>query len=335
MLLALGVCAIPISVTAQLGTGCTSPSPAVCEGHIDLGHGWKLPYYRNRPLSGASVTRAVIVVHGANRKPRDEFSDVMRAAINAGVADHTLVIAPYFQTPADHPAAHDSRWTKNGWKQGDSAIVPTGLSSFTVMDTVLTTLADKGRFPNLTEIVIAGHSAGGQFTQRYAAAGQAPSILHGVDISYLVANASSYLYFNAYRPDPADPTGQHFIIPTTSCAYDNYKYGVGHPNAYLDALVPSAITARYVSRHVTYLLGSADTGQHELDTTCAAKIQGNIRFQRGNYYYNYVRTFFPAAPDSRLIVPGVGHSTRKMFTSTQARTALFPNPHAMDPPPSP
>ena len=76
------------------------------------------------------------------------------------------------------------------------------------MDDLLRTLANKRTFPNLTKIVVAGHSAGGQFATRYAMANKVHDTLNGVAVSYVVANPSSYAWPVADRPLPsgtADP----------------------------------------------------------------------------------------------------------------------------------
>jgi pimeloyl-ACP methyl ester carboxylesterase len=291
-----------------------------------------MPYYGNYSLAGnPTITHAVVVVHGILRNPREYFTGMLQAVNGAGVGARTMVVAPYFQASEDHPAADEPRWNSLGWENGDSAIMPHGLSSFTVMDHILATLADKARFPHLTWVTVAGHSAGGRFTQRYAAVGRAPSV-PGLLVNYVVADPSTYLYLNPYRPDLADPTGQRFTVPSTTCAYDNYEYGLNRPNSYIATVPASAIINQYTTRRVTYLQGGADTQTvagkqgHWLDTSCAAEIQGADRLQRSALYYNYIRAYFPSAPHNRLVVPNVGHDYKKIFGSIQGRTALFDRP---------
>ncbi|WP_328603954.1 hypothetical protein OG943_28245 [Amycolatopsis sp. NBC_00345] len=94
-------------------------------------------------------------------------------------------------------------WTngdETSWKDGGDSVSPAGISSFTVVDEILAGLADKQHFPDLTRITLIGHSAGGQFIQRYAVAGAAPAKLPGVSFHYVTANPSSYLYFTPDRP---------------------------------------------------------------------------------------------------------------------------------------
>ncbi|MGH3429459.1 MAG: hypothetical protein ACRDQZ_18145, partial [Mycobacteriales bacterium] len=186
-----------------------------------------------------------------------------------------------------------------------------------VMDAVLAVLADKDRFPILTWITLVGHSAGGQFTQRYAAGGRAPGTLRDVTIRYVTANPSSYLYLSSYRP-----IGENLL---ESCpGYNDYKYGLERCNEYFSVLNDEKIRQQYTSRRVTYLLGSADVDQdNDFEMDCAANAQGDTRLQRGRFYYSFMRTFFPSAQHDMVIVPEVGHDHDAMFNSAQGKTAIF------------
>src|SRR5438445_52472 len=73
------------------------------------------------------------------------------------------------------------------------------LTSFDFVDEILRKLANKQVFPNLKAIVVAGHSAGGQFVDRYAMANQVHDKV-GVPVTYIVSNPSSYAYLDRMRP---------------------------------------------------------------------------------------------------------------------------------------
>ena len=62
-------------------------------------------------------------------------------------------------------------------------------TSFDVMDEILMRLARSEAFPNLRSIVLAGHSAGGQFVGRYQMSNQVHDKLK-LPITYIVANPS-------------------------------------------------------------------------------------------------------------------------------------------------
>jgi hypothetical protein len=67
-------------------------------------------------------------------------------------------------------------WCRSGlyWFSGINNIYPkaqTTVSSFEAIDQVVQWFANQTNFPNLKQIVVAGHSAGAQMTHRYAVAG--------------------------------------------------------------------------------------------------------------------------------------------------------------------
>ncbi|MEC3978245.1 hypothetical protein [Amycolatopsis sp. H20-H5] len=298
---------------------CTSAQ--ACLGSFTLAEGASMPYYRSFPLAGSSAaTQAVIVVHGTERNAANYFDRMVQAARDAGADSTTEIIAPHFQIAEDKPAAREVSWTNGddtSWKDGGDSVSPAGISSFTVIDEILTKLADKQRFPALTRITLAGHSAGGQFVQRYAVGGVAPAQLPGVSFRYVTANPSSYLYFT---PDRPVGTG----LPGSCPAYDDYKYGLNHLNAYLGEFTGDQLIKQYVTRKVTYLLGGGDVHQdHGIDQSCAAETQGHYRLVRGQNYFSSIAKNYPAAPHEKVIVPGVGHDSGAMFDSSQGRAAIF------------
>ncbi|HEX3731487.1 MAG TPA: hypothetical protein VHU91_00980, partial [Mycobacteriales bacterium] len=231
--------AVPPSAPAAAAVSPAAPAPAApqtsapgsaaetnppcagdCLGRFTLKAGAKLPYYYNYSLAGNSaVTQAVLVVHGTGRNAKGYFDSIVKPAKELGIDSKTVLLAPMYQTGEDGPASGDAYWTngdKTSWKDGGDAVSPVGLSSFEATDEVLRALGDKAKFPNLTRITLVGHSAGGQFVQRYAAGGRAPSELKGISVKFVTANPSSYLYFDTQRP-----------VATGSCpGYNDYKYGM-------------------------------------------------------------------------------------------------------------
>ncbi|QWF81206.1 hypothetical protein [Amycolatopsis sp. CA-230715] len=283
---------------------------------LSLSPGVNLPYYATHPLTGSpDPTGAVIVIHGTGRNAKGYFDRMSEAAREYG--SKAEVVAPWFQTEEENPEKGDAYWTNGGsgsWKDGGGAESPEGLSSFEAVDHVVRVLADKAKFPNLKRITIAGHSAGGQFTQRYAAGGKAPAEVNGVEITYVAANPSSYLYFDEKRPAAHD-----------SCpGFNRYKYGLENRNAYMSALNDDRLRAQYTARKVTYLLGEDDVHQdHGIDDSCEAKAQGENRFERGKAYSTTIHHDFPSAPHELSTVPGVGHDSDAMFNSANGKAAVF------------
>jgi pimeloyl-ACP methyl ester carboxylesterase len=147
------------------------------------------------------------------------------------------------------------------------AIGPTPVSSFDVLDAILARLADRQLFPNLKQVVAAGHSGGAQVVQRYAIAGKGEAALARADVAvrYVVANPSSYAYFSDERPQPS--------IAASCPDYNRWKYGMEARPAYLAGPTAAALEQAYVTRSVIYLLGTLDTNPDHpaLDKTCMAK----------------------------------------------------------------
>ena len=146
--------------------------------------------------------------------------------------------------------------------------------------------------PTLSYALI-GHSAGGQFLSRVAAY-TAPDAVHIV-----IANPSTW------------------VLPSLT---DAAPYGFGKvPNA-------EAALRAYLALPITVLLGSSDTGTHNLSSEPEAVAQGANRLTRGR------TTFTKAQAAARergwtfgwteAEVPGVGHSATKMFASHQAAQAF-------------
>jgi len=170
-----------------------------------VGDGFLLPLFRTHPLlaGDTTVTRAVVVVHGANRNPDDYFETMLDAVSWAAAWEGTLVVAPHFQTQSDGPGPDEAAWTVNGWKRGDESyrrpgFTPT-VSSYGALDEVLRFLGDRENFPKLESVVVTGHSAGGQYAHRYAATSPVENELRHLRFRYVVANPSTYLYIGPER----------------------------------------------------------------------------------------------------------------------------------------
>lgn len=272
----------------------------------------------------ATIERVLIIVHGRLRNAETYRKTAEHAAEQAGQASTTLVIAPQFLNESDvalHPLADTVlRWQGNEWMAGGLSTAPFALSSYGAMDQIIGRFADRQQFPALKEVVIAGHSGGAQVVQRYALLGHDQPELDaaGVRVRYVIANPSSYAYFDERRPVAFSHAG---------CAdYNRWKYGLADLPAYAEGQTPATLEASYVKRNVIYLLGQQDIDPNHpaLDKSCEAKAQGANRLARGRSYFEYLKRDHPQGLNQQLIeVPGVGHDGDGMFTSPEGRKALF------------
>jgi len=298
--------------------------------------GMHLPYCADKPISTAdnTVANVIIVIHGMDRTAASSFSVVKNTRTAVGATDATIV-APQFLISDDidqYNVPSDILYWTSGWKSGDISQNYPQISSYAVTDEIIRSFFDRSKFPNVNRITVIGHSAGGQFTNRYAAGNQIEQQANslGIAMRYVVANPSSYIYFSSDRPKG---TTTDFAPLNSSqisgCpGYNTYKYGLDGLNIYMAAVGAAQIKSQYQSRQVTYLLGMLDTDPNDssLDVTCPAELQGAYRLERGKIYYNYLGFFYgPSIYSKHTIsyIEGVGHSSSGMFNSDSGRIALF------------
>lgn len=303
-----------------------------------------VPYCSNYDLSSVNKTveRAVIVIHGMNRNADDYYAAMLSAAKKAGNANNnSFILAPQFLSEGDityfNLGDEMLFWTKSGWKVGHKSRRsaenprPIRISSFAVIDEIIERFADKTKFPQLKKIIVIGHSAGGQFTNRFAAGSQVEQDIvkkHDIEFSYIVANPSTYLYFSEERPIAG--THNQFAVPEEEeCPnYNKYIYGLNKLNSYMKNTGITKIKNQYANRHVIYLLGSKDNNPNSrsLVKGCRAMLQGAHRLARGQAYYNYLNHYFGSSIADKHeinIVAGVGHNSKKIFRSAEGLKYIF------------
>ncbi|MFZ3266002.1 MAG: hypothetical protein WA172_18500 [Terriglobales bacterium] len=315
----------PVSAVASQGFRVSTPQGSAVEPFI-ISVDWSKPQPK--------ITRAVIIFHGKGRDAEGYYRTAMEAAEDAGsAARETVFVAPQFLDEEDIGARRVPeevlRWHRTDWESGAPAVAPIPVSSYEIVDALLTRLTDTSFFPNLKIVVLAGHSGGGQLLQRYAVVGRAAAAIvkSGIRLRFVIANPSSYVYFSDERPAAS---GMLAPFKGDGCRdFNRWKYGIIDAPTYmkLDATNTWAqLEASYAQRDVIYLLGTADTDPHEkdLDVSCGGEAQGSTRFARGQAYYAYLHNRNRAGWNQRMwFVPGVAHSAHKMFTSTCGVNALF------------
>jgi pimeloyl-ACP methyl ester carboxylesterase len=232
----------------------------------------------------------------------------------ARALEQTIVIAPQFverSELAGHAVSPRTLYWNGKWPGGADALAPAPISAFDVFDAMIARLSDEKRFPKLREIVFIGHSAGGQIVQRCAVVGKAPQLDPGgrVAVHVVVSNPSSYFYFTDWRP-----------VPQENCAdFNEWRYGLAGAPRYVEGTA-AELERRYVARHVTYLIGTADTNPNEddLDRSCGGEAQGPYRFARAEYFIAYIGRRHPSGTNQDFaFVRGVPHDTRRFRGAAQ------------------
>ena len=311
---------------AAYGAACVSTTG--CTEWVSLGSGpERSMIYRTYPLTekNENIKRAFILVHGTNRDADNYFRNATAAAFLAGALDDTIIISPRFASNSGTPegckdtlAPNEVNWSCNGdsWRSGGMAIHPKGLTSYDFADEILRKLARKDVFPHLKRIVLAGHSAGGQFVTRYEMSNKVHDSL-GVPVTYVVSNPSSYAYPESTRP----------VAVSTKCpAYNRWPYGFDNRGSgYASKIPDEQLKKQLVARPTVYLLGEIDIlPLGGFDASCSAMAQGPTRLARGEAFIKLVVEKYGAKDSKEVIAHLCGHNARCMFTSEEALPIVFP-----------
>lgn len=318
-----GILIAAVGLMCACGLIADAANPPIAA--VSLPGGRTLSYFVSAPPNRVQ-TSALIVIQGYPRDANRTFRAAAIAARRAGRTTDTLIVAPIFQVPAPEarrfchfrgmpgPATDNALWHCGTWLNGAPAM-NTPVTAFGAMNALVDQVVRS--YPSMHTITIAGFSAGGQFTQRYAAFAATP--VRPVRERFVVADPSSFLYFNRFRPYP-DPFG--------CSGFDDWKFGTDHLPAYLDRS-PAAARSAYVRADIHYIEGADDHGRARgtayrmLEKSCAAEMQGHYRLGRGIAYAAYDREYLAHGRHGLIIVPGCAHSVMCVFTAKAATPALF------------
>jgi hypothetical protein len=293
-------------------------------------------------LVESQVMRAMVIIHGLNQDPATYESNALSALAQV-TSDPNVnfssvaVMAPFFAngddkgtgypwtnglSPGRGSTSNCLVWKSSQWSAGANNQYPytsTNTSSYMVLDQIIQYFDNATLFPNMKQIVIAGHSLGGQTVQRYAAIGQ-PGTTRS-PVTYWVANPNSYVWFSTSRP-----------LSTAGCSiYDNYREGYtnfsAYPMTYGIPLVNSGrpnILANFNSKAIAYGRGTQDLGDDA--STCAPETTGSNRNER---FFNFIAAFPVSCPDpagrncDTVDFVDVGHDAGQMMAAPAGQARLF------------
>ncbi|KAL7558307.1 hypothetical protein ACA910_019340 [Epithemia clementina (nom. ined.)] len=189
------------------------------------------------------------------------------------------------------------------------------VSSYAILDALLDFIVQRQahQFPRLKRLVVTGHSAGGQYTQRWAllsnqsllsSSSSLPSVSpsssssnNSLALRVVVANPKSFCYLDERRFWEDSQTWQ---VPSQdelcSCSlYHKWEWGLGPgnvlPSSYKTAAIATAthgvatIVEQYQYRPVVYLSGHLDV---VINGQCMDQWQGMNRRARSRRYYEYL-----------------------------------------------
>ena len=226
--------------------------------------------------------------------------------------ENVLIIAPKFINGTDMENTHGKvnnllAWRANDWGEGGPSklTADSHVSSFEVLDAIISYYSDPQRFSRVKKVALIGHSLGGQLVQRYAILGKGGRYTERVEQIFVVMNPSTYLYLKDDIP---------------------YKYGLaGRQKAFVH-YSPAAstsvqeLTLRFRQRRLLYLHGERDFGTG--DERPLAMAQGKNRFERSKNWCNHLHSLVWPALHTFAYVPNVGHDAGKMMASSQFKSIL-------------
>ncbi len=262
-----------------------------------------IPYMASQPLDQGNrrISRLLISIHSSGFDAMQYFENARSAAARfPGALPSTLIISPQLFEQSVAPAPIPDGllyWQVSPFRGSARGAIGPGevevsISAFEIIDHWLEELTGSGRFPGLRDIVLVGHSAGGQFVQRYAMVGkfEAPT---RVRCRYVVSAPSGYAYVCGER---FDLKTKQFAIPDAAVVadcpqYNRWGHGLEEPFACFADTEPEVITKRYAERAVFYLCGENDNDPNceTLGRSCSAMLQGRHRLERMQWFAAYLR----------------------------------------------
>jgi hypothetical protein len=293
--------------------------------------------------SDNSLKRCVFSHHGGSRNP-DVYFERMVTALkqaaeernNPALERETMVIGPHMLSKECYEKNRD-RYNKghypywdDRWRGGIDSENSPKISNFACMDKMI--LEIHRNYPTIKIFVFAGHSAGGQIISRYSLSNTIHDSLvaDGCHVRYVIANPSSFVYLDAYRPDLDNESGFIRITknPCDSVAFNDWKYGLDNIYPYPASTPVTTMIEKYRNREIVLLLGTKDndTNHKGLDKKCAGMLQGRHRMERGLRYYEYLGFFYGKDVYSTkfiALVSGVGHHGGEMFQSDVGKYWIF------------
>ncbi|RUM74085.1 MAG: hypothetical protein DSZ10_02260 [Sulfurovum sp.] len=296
----------------------------------------QIPYASNMRLSDVhtEVRHLIVAIHSSSYNP-DTYLNNALSLFESGATDSgkTLIVAPAFFRKDKTKLSDIVTWDVSpfwGSSRASYHKEKVELSAYEVLDDLLRRIIGSKNFPNLSDIVILGHSAGGQMVTRYAACNtieDTEALKHHISMRYLVMAPSSYLYMDGRRAKRSDHTVFEFPFGAHK-QYNNWGYGLKHLYAYhkRNHITADNIRWNYKYRKVLYLVGELDTKDFALDKSKSAMLEGSNRLERMEIYYDYLKTCYGdeiTDHHSMSVVPHVGHSGRALMHSAEGRKFIL------------
>ena len=301
-----------------------------------------VPYASSHPLNrqNSKITRLLVGIHGSGFDAEKCLVSLQQAAAKVkGATESTLIVAPQFlgvnaikeQIPNGMMA-----WKVSPYRGSSLACIgpekeDIAFSSHNVMDQLIVRTADLKLFPNLKTVVVTGHSAGGQMTQRYAIT-CASRIPKEIAIRFVPSGASSYAYLDNKRPRKVGTRVTFRALEGEMLKkypyYNNWGYGLDARYRAFRRAKDEYLRNRYGTRRVLYLCGSKDNDPNDrsMSTNDAARLQGRHRLERMQLFFAHLIDVYGddiKKTHAMGIARGVNHKGFDAYLSPEALKFLF------------
>ncbi|MCA6078935.1 Ig-like domain-containing protein [Fulvivirga sedimenti] len=282
-------------------------------------------FYGNYPLYEQNavwenLTQAVIVVHGASHNADDYYSYLSNSLRSESLDESTVLISPYFRNTSTG-SDEDFYWSGVNYRDGDESSNSNKISSFKVLDELISQLADKDHFPVLQKIIITGQSSGGRFIHLYAPSNVSENNHPDISFEYIVSESQYFYYPDGRR---IDEISNQLYMPSSCVGYDIWPFGYNVVPPYLAATDQATFNDQFTNRSIHYLLGSGTGSDPSFNTAdCGATLLGSSRYQRGENMFRYMELAYPETHNhKKTVVPGVAHNGSQIYQSTEFKNLL-------------
>ena len=180
--------------------------------------------YSSFHIDSASDARGAIIITHGNSRNADDYYEKMISVISSQIStDEIIIIAPKFVTNYEKTYDTDWHWNTTSWKWGmQSYNSPLGISvsSFQVIDSILSKLSYKQLFRQLSDVIITGHSSGAAFVHMFSFS-KLNNYFEELNIHFAIVNNQ---YFTHPEPTRMHPNGSLAILDDCD-GYNDWPYG--------------------------------------------------------------------------------------------------------------
>ena len=285
-----------------------------CINNIEI-DGGNFQFYSSFHIdsSVSEIKGAIITIHGHSRNADDYFNKMISIVSGQGLKDEIMIISPKFITLYEQSTDSDWYWNTTSWKwglQSYTSSMGNNVSTFEVIDSLLSRLSNKDRFPQLTDILVTGHSSGAAFVHMYSSTKQ-NNMYNNLNLHFSVVNNQYFLHPDSTR---LLPNGSLSVIENCN-VYNNWPYGFDVLSPYMEMVGKENSKNNFISNKVDYFIAELDTETGDITSGCQYEFLGNNRYEKNMNYMEYMNMVYPDNRHGFTTIPGLGHTTNTYSSS--------------------